>query len=66
MLERSPHRQPGPYPPVYSHEKKEDRMLVFLHAEKEIAKMLADNLLVKFKATDEYKEVAGELMSEAA
>ncbi|CAM9757068.1 unnamed protein product [Ectocarpus fasciculatus] len=43
----------------------ESREHIFLRAEKEISKMLAENLLSKFKATDEYKEVADELIFEA-
>jgi len=37
-------------------------MEIFSLAEKEIAMMLADNLLLKFKASDEYKEIAGDLL----
>lgn len=44
----------------------EERENVFEQAEKEISKMLAENLLGKFKATDEYKELAGELVFEAS
>lgn len=32
-------------------------------AEREASKMLAENLLGRFKATDEYKELAGELVA---
>ncbi|CAM9727516.1 unnamed protein product [Ectocarpus fasciculatus] len=38
---------------------------IFLPAEKEISKMLAENLLSNFKATAEYKEIAAELLFEA-
>ena len=34
-------------------------------AEKEIAGMLADNLLRKFKATEAYRDVAGEVIFDA-
>lgn len=44
----------------------EERENVFEQAEKEISKMLAENLLGKFKATDEYKELARELVFEAS
>ncbi|CAN0409712.1 unnamed protein product, partial [Ectocarpus sp. 12 AP-2014] len=40
----------------------ESRMEIFSLAEKEVAMMLADNLLLKFKASDEYKEIAGDLL----
>jgi len=33
------------------------RELIFLQAQKQISSMLAQNLLDKFKATEEYKEV---------
>ncbi|CAM9285187.1 unnamed protein product [Ectocarpus sp. 12 AP-2014] len=39
----------------------EGRADVFLPAEKEISKMLAENLLDKFKTTDEYKELVGDI-----
>ena len=42
----------------------EARSEIFLEAEREIAKMLAENLLGKFKAAEEYKEIAGELLFE--
>ena len=42
----------------------EGRRRVFLEAEREIAKLLSENLLEKFKATDEYKEIARELFFE--
>lgn len=44
--------------------RQEGRSRVFHEAEREIAKMLAENLLRKFKATVEYKEVAGDLLFE--
>lgn len=40
-------------------------MEIFSLAEKEIAVMLADNLLLKFEASPEYKEIAGDLLFEA-
>eukprot|EP00752_Nemacystus_decipiens_P013004 g11505.t1 len=40
------------------------RSNIFLAAEKEIAKMLAENLLSKFKITPEYKELAGDMVFE--
>lgn len=39
---------------------------MFGPAEREISKMLSDDLLRKFTASDEYKEVAGELVFEAS
>ena len=45
--------------------RQDGRSGVFHAAEREIAKMLAENLLSKFKATPEYKEVAGDLLFEA-
>lgn len=38
---------------------------VFLLAEKEVASMLADNLLYRFKVTEEYKDVVGDLLFDA-
>lgn len=42
----------------------DDREKIFLMAEREIAKMLAENLLNKFKFTKEYKEVVGDTFFE--
>lgn len=39
---------------------------MFGPAEREIAKMLGENLLSKFKATGEYDELAGEIVFEAS
>ena len=39
---------------------------MFGPAEREISKMLAENLLSKFKTTGEYKELAGELVLETS
>ena len=50
--------------PVLLH-RQEGRSGVFLQAKREISKMLAENLLNKFKATAGYKEVAGDLLFEA-
>lgn len=38
-----------------------DRKNVFLTAKKEITGVLADNLLNKFKSTEEYKDVASDV-----
>lgn len=40
----------------------ESRKNVFNLAEKEITKMLGDNLLDKFKATPDYKEIVGDVV----
>lgn len=39
----------------------DDRANIFFQAEKDIANMLADNLLNTFKATNEYKELVGNI-----
>lgn len=44
----------------------ESRKDVFGAAEREIVKILSENLLSKFKTTEEYKELAGELVFEAS
>eukprot|EP00752_Nemacystus_decipiens_P013003 g11504.t1 len=43
----------------------DDRKSIFCAAEKEIARMLAENLLNKFKITPEYKGLAGVTVFEA-
>ena len=50
---------------LLSSNRQEGRDGIFLEAQREIAKMLAENLLSKFEATTDYKEVAGELLFEA-
>lgn len=47
-----------------SHVLQDGRTNIFFRAEKEIAKMLAENLLENFKATSEYKELAGDMVFE--
>lgn len=49
-----------------SRDSQDDRENIFLAAEREIAKMLAENLLNKFRTTPEYKELAGDMVFETA
>lgn len=55
-----------PTSPFPSRDSQDDRENIFLAAEREIAKMLAENLLNKFKTTPEYKELAGDMVFETA
>ncbi|CAN0386259.1 unnamed protein product [Ectocarpus sp. 12 AP-2014] len=46
---------------AYASLDQDDRANIFFQAEKEIANMLAENLLNTFKATAEYKELVGDV-----
>lgn len=45
--------------------RQDERENVFQLAEREMSKMLAENLLNRFKATEEYVEIARDLVFEA-